>query len=121
MKLKRFWNEKTRLMLTLELAVALPAAALIIASVWHLRNIQRENAVEALLQRDFAHVLAISEKHMNQRAYDLVDDIRTELPSPGDPCSETMDRILSSHPYAAHLFVSPPNSGLTFRSQPNRV
>jgi signal transduction histidine kinase len=121
MKLKRFWNERTRLMLTLELAVALPAAALIIASIWHLRNIQRENAVEALLQRDFAHVLAISEKHMNQKAYDLIDDVRTQLPSPGLTCSETMDRILSSHPYAAHLFVFTPNSGLTFRSQPSRV
>ena len=45
MKLKRFWNEKTRLMLTLELAVALPAAALIAASVWHLTTIQRESAI----------------------------------------------------------------------------
>ncbi|HLH09416.1 MAG TPA: HAMP domain-containing sensor histidine kinase [Terriglobales bacterium] len=109
------------MMLTLELAVALPAAALIIASIWHLRNIQRENAVEALLQRDFAHVLAISEKHMNQRAYELVDDVRTQLPAPGDTCSEIMDRILSSHPYAAYLFVYSPTSGLTFRSQPGRV
>ena len=82
MKLKRFWNERTRLMLTLELAVALPAAALIIASVWHLRSIQRENAVEALIQRDFAHVLAISEKHMNHKAYDLVDDVRDDFPRP---------------------------------------
>ena len=72
MKLKRFWNERDPFDAHPGLAVALPAAALIIASVWHLRGIQRENAVEALFQRDFAHVLAISEKHMNQKAYDLV-------------------------------------------------
>src|ERR1700751_3189270 len=111
MKLKRFWNEKTRLMLTLELAVALPAAALIIASVWHLRSIQRENAVEALIQRDFAHVLAISEKHMNQKAYDLVDDVRNDFPRPSLACSDTLDKILVSHPYASFVFLYTPGSG----------
>jgi hypothetical protein len=35
MKVKRRWNERTRLMLTLELAVVLPAAALVILSAWH--------------------------------------------------------------------------------------
>ncbi len=121
MKLKRFWNEKTRLMLTLELAVALPAAALIIASVWHLRSIQRENAVEALIQRDFAHVLAISEKHMNQRAYDLAGDVRDEFPRPSLICNETLDNILTSHPYASFVFLFRPSSGLTFRAQPGRM
>jgi signal transduction histidine kinase len=121
MKLKRFWNEKTRLMLTLELAVALPAAALIIASVWHLRSIQRENAVEALIQRDFAHVLAISEKHMNQKAYDLVDDVRNDFPGPSLACSGTLDKILTSHPYASHVFLYSPGTGLMFRSQPDQM
>ena len=121
MKLKRFWNERTRLMLTLELAVALPAAALIIASIWHLRGIQRENAVEALFQRDFAHVLAISEKHMNQKAYDLVDDVRDDFPRPALVCTETLDKILTSHPYASSVFLYTPSSGLTFRSQPDQM
>jgi signal transduction histidine kinase len=121
MKLKRFWNEKTRLMLTLELAVALPAAALIIASIWHLRGIQRENAVEALFQRDFAHVLAISEKHMNQKAYDLVDDVKGDFPRPDLMCTETMDKILSAHPYASNVFLYRPSSGLMFRAQPDQM
>ena len=121
MKLKRFWNERTRLMLTLELAVALPAAALIIASIWHLRGIQRENAVEALFQRDFAHVLAISEKHMNQKAYDLVDDVKSEFPRPDLMCTETMDKILSAHPYASNIFLYRPSSGLMFRAQPDQM
>src|SRR5579871_1881382 len=121
MKLKRFWNERTRLMLTLELAVALPAAALIIASIWHLRGIQRENAVEALFQRDFAHVLAISEKHMNQKAYDLVDDVRGDFPRPDLMCTETMDKILSAHPYVSNIFLYRPSSGLMFRARPDQM
>ncbi len=121
MKLKRHWNERTRLMLTLELAVALPAAALIIASVWHLRSIQRENAVEALIQRDFAHVLAISEKHMNQKAYELADDVRDDFPRPSLVCTETLDKILTSHPYASNVFLYRPSSGLMFRSQPDQM
>ena len=46
MKTKR-WNEKTRLLLTLELAVILPAAALVLLSAWHVQHIQRDRAVEA--------------------------------------------------------------------------
>lgn len=121
MKLKRFWNERTRLMLTLELAVALPAAALIAASVYHLTSIQRESAVEALIQRDFAHVLLIAEKHMNQKAYDLVDDVKGEFPRPDLMCTETLDKILSAHPYASSVFLFRPSSGLMFRAQPDQM
>jgi len=42
-------NEKTRLLLTLELAVILPAAALVILSAWHVVHIQRDRAVEAAI------------------------------------------------------------------------
>src|ERR1700751_1619088 len=62
MKARRYWNERTRLMLTLELAVVLPAAVLVIWSAWHVKHIQRDRAVEAAIQRDFSHVLTISEK-----------------------------------------------------------
>ena len=37
-------NEKTRLLLTLELAVILPAAALVVLSAWHVLHIQRDRA-----------------------------------------------------------------------------
>ena len=58
MKLKRPRNERTRLMLTLELAVVLPAAALVILSAVHLETIQRDRGVQAAFQRDFIQVLA---------------------------------------------------------------
>jgi signal transduction histidine kinase len=120
MKTKRR-NEKTRLLLTLELAVILPAAALVIVSAWHVLHIQRDRAVEAAIQRDFIQVLAISEKQINHRAYDLVDDVRSELPAPSEACGPTLDKILASRPYAAHIFLYSPGTGMVFRSQSDRL
>ena len=121
MKMKRRWNERTRLMLTLELAVVLPAAALVILSAWHLNEIQRDRGVEAAFQRDFNQVLAISEKQINQKAEGMADEVRGQFAGPGNTCVETLDRILATHPYIAHVFVFEPNGGLTFRSQPSRL
>jgi signal transduction histidine kinase len=121
MSLKRRWNERTRLMLTLELAVVLPAAALVILSALHLKEIQRDRGVQAAFQRDFSQVLMISEKQMNHKAYDLIDDVRDQFPSSGAACQETLDRILASHPYVSHLFIYDPTTGLVFRTQPGKA
>jgi signal transduction histidine kinase len=114
-------NERTRLLLTLELAVILPAAALVFLSAWHVLHIQRDRAVEAAIQRDFSQVLAISEKQINHKAYELVDDVRADFPVPSDACSVTLDRILAAHPYAAHIFLYSPETGMVFRSQADRA
>jgi signal transduction histidine kinase len=121
MKTKRRRNERTRLMLTLELAVVLPAAVLVILSAWHLKSIQRDRAVEAAIQRDFFQVLKISEKQINHKAYDLADDVRNEFPAPGQACAVNLDRLLAEHPYVAHVFVYDPDHGAIFRSQPSRL
>ena len=121
MKLKRRWNERTRLILILELAVVLPAAALVIFSGLHLQRFKRDRAIEAAIQRDFNQVLAISEKHINHKAVDLVDDATTSFPRPGNVCTETLDRILAAHPYVAHAFLYDPMNGMVFRSQPSRL
>ena len=47
----RRWSERPRVLM-LMLAIMLPAAALIGASVWHLHTLQREKGVEAVIQRD---------------------------------------------------------------------
>ena len=120
MKTKRR-NEKTRLLLTLELAVILPAAALVLVSAWHVLHIQRDRAVEAAIQRDFSQVLAISEKQINHKAYELVDDVRMDLPAPSETCGPTLDKILAAHPYAAHIFMFSPETGMVFRSQSNKL
>jgi signal transduction histidine kinase len=121
MTLKRRWNERTRLMLTLELAVVLPAAILVLLSVLHVNSIQRDKGVQAAFQRDFTHVLKISEQQINQNAYDLADQVRNDIPAAGEACSETMDRILLAHPYVAHLFMYDPTTGMVFRSQQERL
>jgi signal transduction histidine kinase len=108
-------------MLTLELAVVLPAAALVFLGVMHVNSIQRDKGVQAAFQRDFSHVLKISEKEINQKAYDLADEVKNDIPGAGDACSETMDRILAAHPDVAHIFLYDPSSGLAFRSQPYRL
>lgn len=121
MKARRPTSARTRMMLILQLAVILPAATLVILSARHLQTIQRDRAVEAAIERDFSQVLAISEKQINHKAYALVDDVRSEFPSPGAACTETLDRILISHPYVAHLMLYDPQNGFIIRSQPNRL
>jgi signal transduction histidine kinase len=121
-KLSPRWNAKTRLILTLELAVILPVGVLIGLSVHHLKHIERDKAVAAAIQRDFNQVLAISEKQINERAYELIDDIRKQFPRPSAGCSGTLDKILTTHPYAAHVFIySPEGESWVFRSQPDRM
>src|ERR1700745_194566 len=121
MKAIRPTSARTRMMLILQLAVILPAATLVILSARHLQTIERDRAVEAAIERDFSQVLAISEKQINHKAYALVDDVRSEFPSPGAACTETLDRILISHPYVAHLMLYDPENGFVIRSQSYRL
>ena len=120
-KPKRFWSDKARLLLMLELAVVLPAAALVLVSVLHVKHIQRDRQIEAAIQRDFSQVLAISEKHFARQAYEMADDVRNSFPSGSNVCSGNLDKTLASHPYVTHVFYYDPQRGLVFRTQPNRM
>lgn len=115
------WNEKTRLMLTLELAVILPAAALVFLSAWQLKSIQRDRSVQAAFQRDFTQMSKITEKQMNQRVYDLTDDFKQQLLATKPLCTSTMDKILASSPYLAGMYVYTPSMGFVFRAQKSRM
>ena len=86
-----------------------------------MNEIQRDRGVEAAFQRDFNQVLAISEKQINQKADDMVEDVRSQFPGAGTACVETLDRMLATHPHLAHVFVYTPSGGLTLRSQPSRL
>jgi signal transduction histidine kinase len=118
---KRWWNERTRMLLTLELAVVLPAAALIVASVMHLESIHRDHAIEALMQRDFSEALVISEKHINEKAYGMVKQVRQDFPQPQEACSDELDALLKKYPYVAHAFYYSPQTGVIFRSRQARM
>jgi len=107
---KRNPEGKSRLTLPLELAIIVPAAALILVSAMHLRTIHQDRTVEAAIERDFHQVLSIGEKKMNEQAYELLDDMRLRFPAPAEACEVTLDTQLASHPYAAHAFLYNPTA-----------
>ena len=117
-------NNRVRLMLTLELAVMLPAAALIYVNFYHLKSIRRDKVLEAAIHRDFLQMLAISEKQLNLKAYKLAEDARELFPSVDldDTAKiQKLDAVLSGRPWLAHAFIFDPEHGLLFRSQPERM
>ncbi len=95
----RRWSERTG-MLGLMLAVLLPAAALMVASVLHLKSIQREKAVEAV-QRDYQQVLAIAEKRIVDHAYEITEDIKTSFDI-NHP--DKLNGFVAAQPDVAHAF-----------------
>jgi signal transduction histidine kinase len=99
-------TDRTRTLLTLELAIILPAAALMAFSIYNLKHIQRSEAVEAVMQRELSHVLKIAEKKSWEKGYNMVLPIRQEFPGPddGSQIKAKLARVLSDHPefsYAA--------------------
>src|SRR5712671_7286191 len=70
-----------RLMLTLGLAVLLPAAALIYVNFSQLRAIERDKGIEAIFHREFQDVLAFTEKRINQKAYTMTEEARDLFPT----------------------------------------
>ena len=94
-------TDRTRTLLTLELAIVLPAAALMAFSIWNLKHMQRDRAIEAAIQRDFTYVLKIAEKKSWEKAEELLAPIREEYPNPDDGAPKIkakLDRILLEHP-----------------------
>jgi len=114
------WSEKPRILI-LMLAVMLPAAALILFSAIHLRGIQREKAIEAAFQVDYQHMLAIAEKQINQRAYEMADEARTAFPDMDASDEDELDKFLATHPDIAHAFIWTGKDHMVFRSQVSRT
>src|ERR1700730_8079450 len=114
----RHWSERPRMLLFI-LAVMLPAAALIIVSVIHLRSIQREKAVEAVIQRDHQQVLAIAEKKIVQRAFEVAEEAKATFPDTAH--STDLATFLTTHPDIAHAFLWTEKGKLAFRSQPDKM
>jgi signal transduction histidine kinase len=121
MRRPRIWNDRTRLLLTFELAVSLPAAGLVGVSLWKLKSMKRDKVVQAAIQRDFSQVLKVGEKQATDRAYALVTAVYQQFPAPDGPVADELDAVLRQHPYAAHLFLYDQEKGLVFRSQPGRM
>jgi signal transduction histidine kinase len=111
-----------RLILTLGLAVLLPAAALIVLNFYQLRSFERDKVLEAAIHRDFLEVLAISEKKMNKKIYEKVEEAREMFPGPDlDPAEkeEKLNEILSQNPDFTHAFMFD-EEGDVFQTQPSQ-
>jgi len=116
-------TERTKTLLTLELAIVLPAAALMGFSIWNLKHIQRDKSVEAAIQRDFQHVLKITERKSWHQANDLITPVRKEFPNPDDgpQIKAKLERVLLAHPeYAYAALYDKKNNLLVTRMQPGR-
>jgi signal transduction histidine kinase len=124
MSKKKWLTDRTRTLLTLELAITLPAAALMAFSIWNLKHIQRSEAIEAAFQRDFSHVLGIAEKKTLYKAIDMITPAREEFPSPDADratINAKLEHILSEHPEFAYAFLyDKKNSLIVSRAQPAR-
>ncbi len=97
-----------RLMLTLGLAVLLPAAALIYVNFSQLRTFERDKVLEAAIHRDFQEMLAITEKKINKKAYTMAEEVRDQFPSPDIDAAEKekqLDLILAKNPTLSHVFI----------------
>jgi signal transduction histidine kinase len=92
-------TDNTRMLLKLELALTLPALALMAFSIWNLRHFQRDQAIEAAIQRDFMHVLKIAESKSWMKANQYLTPVRKEFPGPDDPDIQgKLEQILTNHP-----------------------
>jgi signal transduction histidine kinase len=127
MKLKRrgFLGgfNRFRLMLTLGLAVVLPAAALIYVNFSQLREFERDKVLEAAIHRDFQEMLAITEKNMNKKAFSMTEDARNLFPGPDSDVEEKekkLDEILANSPWLTHVFIYE-DDALVLRSQPGQM
>jgi signal transduction histidine kinase len=112
-----------RLMLTLGLAVVLPAAALIYLNFSQLRAFERNKILEAAIRSDFQELLAITEKNANKKVYGMTEDARNLFPPPEmDPLEKEkkLDQLLAQSPWLAHAFLYD-EEGFVFRSQPNQM
>src|SRR5438309_3592111 len=120
---KRRLTDRTRLLLTLELAIMLPAALLMFFSIWNLHHIQRDKAIEAAIQRDFTYVLKIAEKKSLRRASDILTPVRKEFPCANDGAKikSQLDSILAAHPeFVYAILYDKDHDLLTWRFQPAR-
>src|SRR2546429_5680883 len=124
MKRRKFLGgfNRFRLMLTLGLAVLLPAAALIFVNFLQLRSFERDKLLEAAIHRDFQERLALSEKRIDKKALTMVEDARDLFPSPDTNDQEkeaNLDALLIKSPWLTHAFLFD-EDGFVIRSQPQR-
>jgi signal transduction histidine kinase len=117
-------TDRTRTLLTLEIAIVLPAAALMGFSIWNLKHLQHSGGFEAAIQAELSHVLKIAEKQTWRNAIDSVTPVRAAFPNPDEDRASIqagLERVLSGHPeFAYALLYDKKNNLFLSRTQPAR-
>ena len=101
------------------LAVILPAIALIGFGLYHLWSIQRDKAIEAAIQRNYQQVLAIAEKQIDGRAYDMAEEAVAKFPSADN--SNSIESFLNSHPDVRMHSYGAAKANLNFDLSPHMM
>jgi signal transduction histidine kinase len=124
MSMKWKLTDRTKMLLKLELAITLPAVALMAFGIWNLKSIQRDQAIEAVVQRQLRHVLMIAEDKSWDRVSDLIEPARKQLPNINDgetKIKEGLDQLLRDNPQFAYAIIYDKNCHITVSAiQPNR-
>lgn len=97
-----------KLILTLGVAILLPAGALIYVNYNQLRKFDRDKVLEAAIHRDFQEMLYITEKRMNKKVFGMINEVRENFPSPdAEPLEvETkLDEFLMKNPWASDVML----------------
>jgi signal transduction histidine kinase len=108
MKSRRETNTRFRLVLTLGVAVVLPALTLIFVNFQHVKSIQRDKKVEALIHRDFQYLLASSAKKISGKAYEMTEQAKDAFPIDTDSDDEKrrkLQLILDKSPWFEHAVI----------------
>ncbi|HEX5876064.1 MAG TPA: HAMP domain-containing sensor histidine kinase [Pyrinomonadaceae bacterium] len=124
MKSKREGNTRFRLVLTLGLAVVLPALTLIYVNFKHVKSIQRDKKFEALLHRDFQYLLYIAQKKINVKAYEVTENARDGFPSAEDSDEDKkrkLEQLMAKNPWAGHMFLFDSKKGVTLQVRQDRM
>ena len=117
-------NTRFRLVLTLGLAVVLPALTLIYVSFQHVKSIKRDKKVEALIHRDFQYILYSGIKQINEKAYGFTHEARELFPTEADSSEQRikkLEHVLHKRPWFAHVFLFDAKDGTIVQSQPGQM
>src|SRR6185369_6872029 len=120
MKSRREFNTRFRLVLTLGLAVVLPALALIYVNFQHVKSIQRGKKLEALIHRDFQYLLTNSAQKISGKAYELTEKASDDFPSDADSDDEKrrkFDLLLAKNPWFTHVVFFDSKKGALVQQQ----
>jgi hypothetical protein len=78
-----------------------------------------DKAIEAVFQREYQQVLAIAEKRIDARAYEIGEETMAKFPAADE--GDEFEAFLAAHPDIAHAFLWTGKGHMEIQSQPDRM